>query len=112
MNTWETYLSCRKVKRNLFKRNVQNRMRLKGSPFNFFGAVRFFSNIFQCLQRLPSIFRYFATNWMRKSPKGPLLKILIFSEIKIFYYPSTNNFFNPMRSLRYIRTILRFTNPE
>ena len=39
----------------LFKRNIQNRMRLKGPPFHFFfGAMRFFAN-FSCLKRTPSI---------------------------------------------------------
>ena len=35
----------------LFYRNLQNRTRLKGSIF--FGIVRLFSKIFQCLKRVP-----------------------------------------------------------
>ena len=37
----------------LFKRNMQNRMRLKGPLFNFFGAETFFRKIFLSSKRPP-----------------------------------------------------------
>ena len=58
----------------LFERNLQNRTRLKGSPFNFFGTMTLFpKNFYMSLKCPPSFFWYFATEWMLKKTKGFLL---------------------------------------
>ena len=59
-NTWETHLSYRKgspLSVELFKRNTQNQMRLKGPPLNFFRCCETFFRNF-CLQRVPFDFLF------------------------------------------------------
>ena len=56
-----------------FLRNLQNRKRPKGPPFQFFfGTVRnFFRKFFKVSKESPlRVFRYFATKCMLMNPKG------------------------------------------
>ena len=58
-----------------FLRNLQNQKRLKGLPFHFFfGTVRLFSKIFQCLKRVPlsSFFLIFCNKiYVNKAQRVP-----------------------------------------
>ena len=60
--------------RNFFV-HLQNRTRL--NPCHFFDTVRFFSKIFQCLQRVAFqlFYEILQQTGFSKSPKGPLLSI-------------------------------------
>ena len=55
----------------LYQGNLQNRMRLKGPPFDFFGSVRLFLKIFKCP---PLSFSLFCNRmYVYKSKRVPFL---------------------------------------
>ena len=99
---------------NVFKVRI---IKYGKGPLSFFGIVRLFSKIFQCLQRVPlPFFECFATEWMLKIQKSPffyffstmrLFKILHFLLILGFLNICPQTIFNTIRNFDVISGVKR-----
>ena len=88
----------------LFLRNLQNRTRLKGPPFQFFFGIVFifFRKFFNVSKESPfRVFRYFAIEYMLIKPKGP--PFYIFRHYATFSEKNFKNF-----KFFFLKSLLRF----